>query len=151
MTDWTEFSAGLAEELATLPAGALVVITEADKPAGNCRYTQFRQTDDLLEAQLTGDTYLSPESRPSGPGRQRIIDAGWQQPDSRHTDNWWIELPWPITTALYRQLADMVVTGLRDGFGITDPTTLVYDAWNDRAGNRRLPLPRLGLGWDRVQ
>ncbi|MFE7799422.1 hypothetical protein [Nocardia sp. NPDC057440] len=34
---------------------------------------------------------------------------------------WWIELPWPVNSAVYRQLAAMVVTGLRDAFRITDP------------------------------
>ncbi|MFG1951562.1 hypothetical protein [Micromonospora sp. NPDC048830] len=39
----------------------------------------------------------------------------------------------------------MVVTGFRDGYGITAPTALAYDAWNERLGNRKLDLPLLGL------
>jgi hypothetical protein len=67
--------------------------------------------------------------------------------EHHHQDahNWWVEPPWPMASASYSQLAWMVVTGLRDGFRITDPTTLAYTAWNENAGNRALDRPMLGL------
>ncbi|WP_406265603.1 hypothetical protein OH799_18615 [Nocardia sp. NBC_00881] len=151
MTDWTRFAEGLAEELAMLPDGALVVIKESGKPDNEYRYVQFRQTADLLEAQLTGDTYLDAAARPGHAGQRRLIDAGWQYPDSPHNENWWIELSWPLSTAVDRHLSDMVVIGLRDCFRIPDPDTLIYDAWNQTKGNRRLHMPLLGLNWEHVQ
>ncbi|WP_411157370.1 hypothetical protein [Nocardia terpenica] len=48
-------------------------------------------------------------------------------------------------SSIYRQLAAMVITGLRDGLGVRSPADLVYEAWNDRAGNAPMDLPLLGL------
>lgn len=53
------------------------------------------------------------------------------------------ELPLP-TTADCRRLASMMVTGLRDGFRIADPSHL-YRVWIDRPGVSALDLFALGL------
>jgi hypothetical protein len=82
--------------------------------------------------------------RAGATGRALIADSGWRARDAGHS-NWWAELPWPSSSADYRRLADMVVTGLRDGFGIRAPTALAYTAWNERLENRKLDLPLLGL------
>lgn len=68
----------------------------------------------------------------------------WQEPDFDH-DDYWMEVPWPAASALYQQLATMVVTGFRDGFRMIDPARLAYNAFNQNDGNRDLELPLLGL------
>ncbi|MGV9334943.1 TY-Chap domain-containing protein [Nocardia sp. NPDC003726] len=84
-----------------------------------------------------------------GDSRGQIIEsAGWQRPDTDHCDNWWCELRWPASSDGYHQLAARMVTGLRDAFGIADPATLVYEAWNERGGETELPL--LGLSTRRA-
>ncbi|WP_405164543.1 hypothetical protein OG203_05350 [Nocardia sp. NBC_01499] len=144
MTEWAQFAEALAEQLAQLPIGAIMKII-AVGPTGRFRFVQFAIGDDALVAELTGDAYLDSIGRPTPEGRLRIIDAGWQLPDADHVDNWWIELPWPISSAVRHQLAAMVITGLRDGFDIPDPASLVYDAWNSNDGNKSLILPSLSL------
>lgn len=139
MTDWGPFAEGLAEQLALLPSGAIVKIVAPG------RFAQFAQDDDSLVAHLIGDEHLDPADRPVAERRRRIVDAGWQLPDVDHAGNWWIELPWPVVSSIYRQLAAMVVIGLRDGLGVRSPADLVYEAWNDRAGNAPMDLPLLGL------
>ncbi|MBC6469161.1 TNT domain-containing protein [Actinomadura alba] len=42
-------------------------------------------------------------------------------------------------------MAGMVVTALRDGYGIADPGEFRYRAWNEKKGNDPFDLPRLGL------
>ncbi|WP_062987644.1 TY-Chap domain-containing protein [Nocardia anaemiae] len=145
MTEWAEFTERLAEQLAVLPAGAIVKIVEAGPPSGHQRFAQFAQTDNELLAELVGDEFLEPAARPDETGHRLITESGWQEPDDDHGPYWWIELPWPVNSAIYRQLAAMVVTGLRDAFRISDPGSLTYTAWNKNADERDLHLPLLGL------
>ncbi|MGF6882688.1 hypothetical protein ABIA39_001630 [Nocardia sp. GAS34] len=144
MTDWDEFAAGLAAELTMLPAGALVII-ETTSSAPHSGLAQFAQTEDMLRAELGAAGQLDPAAGLGTPGNQRAITAGWQIPDEYEDPNWWIELPWPLTSASYRELATMVVIGLRDAALVTAPGDLVYQAWNSRDGNRHLELPLLGI------
>lgn len=141
MTEWPEFAAGLAEQLAGLPAGAILTIVEAE----GSRYAQFRQFDDLLYAELVGDGWLAPEKRAGDSGARLLSEAGWQRPDRYHTDNWWIEYPWPLTPQRYRDLVSIVLIGLRRVFEIAEPADLIYNAWNTEEGDRDLVLPGLGL------
>lgn len=143
MTGWGDFAAGLAAELAALRAGSIVKLVESDTGPRR-RYAQFLQLDETLSAELVDDEWLDPALRAGATGRALITAAGWRERDARHS-NWWTELAWPSPTTEYRRLADMVVTGLREGFGIEAPTTLAYAAWNERLGNRELDLPLLGL------
>jgi hypothetical protein len=144
VTGWEDFGVGLAAELMALPAGALVVIAETD---GAGRYVQFVQSDDSLYAELVGDAALAEDSQPRPERRRLITDCGWQNPETSPAggDNWWVELPWPVASAIYRQLASMVVVGLRDALGMTSPMLMTYDAWNGNDGNRPLEMPQLGL------
>ncbi|MEU1985385.1 hypothetical protein [Nocardia sp. NPDC019395] len=141
MTEWPEFSAGLSRHLAGLPAGAILTLVEA----GGSRYAQFRQFDDRLYAELVGDEWLGPGKRAGDSGARLLVEAGWQRPDPDHTDNWWIEYPWPLTPLRYRELVSMVLIGLRDVFAVAEPADLVYNAWNVEDGDRELVLPGLGL------
>ncbi|MGQ4618075.1 TY-Chap domain-containing protein [Nocardia sp. R7R-8] len=143
MTGWEDFAAGLAVELATLRAGSIVKVVESGIGPRR-RYAQFLQLDDALSAELVDDEWLDPPLRAGVAGRPLIAESGWRERDAGHS-NWWTELAWPSPTTEYRRLADMVVTGLRDGFGIDSPTALAYAAWNERLENRELDLPLLGL------
>ncbi|MCC3332978.1 DUF6301 family protein [Nocardia abscessus] len=149
MTSWVEFTDGLTQHLATLSAGMVVIIGEADEPKERRRFVQFRQLDTMIWAELPGDSWLAPDVQVGDSGGQIIESAGWQRPDTDHCDNWWYELRWPASSDSYRQLAARMVTGLRDAFGIADPATLVYEAWNERSGETELPL--LGLSTKTAQ
>ncbi|MFD6397894.1 hypothetical protein [Nocardia sp. NPDC060249] len=144
MTDWEEFARGLANELAAVPDTTVLVIGEA-APSSSRRFAQFRKTSESVLAELPGNAWLDPESRPDDAGWRAITRAGWRQPDQDHCDNWWAEFPWPVDTDAYQRLAAITVTGLRDGFGIDSPLTLVYQGWVERAGNANLHLPGLGI------
>lgn len=148
MTSWAEFADGLTQHLATLSSGTVVIIGEADQPKERRRFVQFRQLDNMIWAELPGDSWLAPEVQVGDSGGQIIESAGWQRPDTDHCDNWWYELGWPARSDGYRQLAERIVTGLRDAFGIADPARLVYEAWNERGGEVELPL--LGLSAKRA-
>ncbi|WP_225725497.1 MULTISPECIES: hypothetical protein [unclassified Nocardia] len=145
MTDWTEFSEGLANRLAGLPAGAVVIIGEAGVPSEQRRFVQFRQLADRTWIELCGDDSFDPELRVARDMHRWIAEAGWRDRDDDHGGNWWFEQVWPATSVDYHRLASMVVTGLRDAYQISTPDRLSYDAWNENAGNRTLELPQLGI------
>ncbi|MET9489969.1 hypothetical protein [Nocardia sp. NPDC006630] len=144
MTTWDEFTDGLAEELATLPAGALVTI-DTDAPDTQAGFAQFAQTQDKLHAELGAYADLDPAAGPDAPGNRLVLGAGWHAPGGDNDINWWFELPWPVRSAIYRELAAMVVVGLRDAFHVLGPDRLVYQAWNSSANNQPLDLPLLGI------
>lgn len=142
MTGWDEFSEGLAEQLASLAAGSVLIIREGRTG----RFAQFVQSDQALKAELVGDHSLDPALRAGEAGSRLITEAGWQPPeDTVYGHNWQTELPWPSASGAYRELARMTVTGLRDGLRIAGPQDLVYEAWDERRGNLDLVLPLLGL------
>ncbi|MCA2210182.1 TY-Chap domain-containing protein [Nocardia rosealba] len=140
---WDDFAKTLARELAGLPAGAIVKIAESreERPS---RFAQFLQTDAELTAELVDDDRLSAELRAGRQGTTVIRELGWQ-PRDRYHENWWTRLTWPAPSTDYQRLADMVVGGLRDGFGLATPDSFTYDAWNERRGNSLIELPQLGL------
>ncbi|NEW36826.1 hypothetical protein GV791_30355 [Nocardia cyriacigeorgica] len=143
MTEWAQLSTGLAAEMTRLGAGSVLRIGEdrTESP----RFAQLRQLDDRIWAELVGDRWLGPEARAGAEGARILSAAGWQPPDADHGDNWWVEWSWPLSSARYRALAAMIVEGLRDAFGIADPSVLTYVAWDESDGNRPLDLPALGL------
>ncbi|MCP2343619.1 TY-Chap domain-containing protein [Actinomadura rupiterrae] len=141
--DWQTFAAELADDLAGLPAGALLVITER---ADGGRFTQFAQDDDGLVAYVSDNTYLAPADQASPEARRTIEAAGWNPPEPRQGhEDWWYRLPWPSSSAAYHRLTDMIVTALRDGYGIPSPEGWHYRAWNDRKGNEPITLHNLTL------
>lgn len=147
---WPKFAGHLAYELEKLPTGSRVIIFEPE-PARIRRFVQFARDEDVLSAQLIGDKYLAEERRPDQTGYRAITDAGWNQPDVDNGHLWWADFDAPVTAEDCRRAAELALTGLRDGYAITSPTELAYDAWTDRAGHPALDLPTLGLNRQPMQ
>ncbi|MFJ5711434.1 TY-Chap domain-containing protein [Streptomyces sp. NPDC093105] len=151
MTGWDGFQERLAEQLASLPAGAVVIVSETGaapptKTAKGSRYAQFRQDPESLYAELSGDRHLEGAARAGDEGGRLLVAAGWRAPDADdRVGNWCAELPWPSPSVAYRRLASMVVTGLHVVFRVPAPSSLAYTAWDAEDGNRPLELPLLGL------
>lgn len=141
MTAWSEFAEGLTETLATLPAGAVVVIAEPGPLSEPVRFAQFCWYDKGIHAELSG----GPLARVSTDKTRIIADAGWRSPGPDDDENWWTRLPWPAPSGDYRRLASMIVTALRDAFGIANPCDLEYRAWNENFGNAPIELYLLGI------
>ena len=112
MTEWPEFVEGLTETLATLPLGALVVISERVPPTKHLRFAQFCWYNAGIHAEIPGGERLTTAR---ADGARVVADAGWQEPlPPWDGENWTTRLPWPASTAEYRGLAQMMVTALRD-------------------------------------
>ncbi|MBO2465247.1 TY-Chap domain-containing protein [Actinomadura violacea] len=144
--DWHGFAGHLAEELARLSAGTLVVIHEAEREIEASRAIQFVQEDARLIAELSHNDYLDPDVWATPAGEEAIRELGWRPPARElGRDNWWDTLDWPATAAQYRELATKAVLGLRDGYRISSEAPFYYHAWNERRGNEPVDLPLLGL------
>jgi hypothetical protein len=141
---WDTFAGGLADELPNLPAGGLLVVSETGE-ASRSRYAQFAQGTAELVGYVVVNSFLEGQARASEQGERVIMQAGWRPPDpGLGHDNWWTALPWPAPAARYADLGRMVVVALRDGYGLTGPERLRYQAWNEQTGED-IDLPRLGL------
>jgi hypothetical protein len=142
---WEALAQGLADVLPDLPDGGLLVVSEA-RDGGGARYAQFAQGAAELVGYVVVNSFLDAPARASEEGERVIAGIGWRAPEPRlGHDNWWTSVPWPATAARYAELGRMVVTALRDGYGVADPDALGYQAWNEQTGED-LELPRLGLG-----
>ncbi|QNS06123.1 TY-Chap domain-containing protein [Streptomyces xanthii] len=141
---WEKFTTGLAEELVDLPDGSVVVIRET-ADSGHNRFVQFVREEERTYAELVGDSYLDPAVRAGEEGARLIRAAGWRDPDADDSSrNWQFELVL-ATTAEYRALAGMAVTGLRDALRLPSPSALTYQIWNEKPGVGSLDLYALGL------
>ncbi|MFJ2665152.1 TY-Chap domain-containing protein [Nocardia fluminea] len=147
MSDWATFTDHLASELDELPTTSRVIIFEPE-PASGRRFVQFARDEHVLSAQLVGSRSLEPERQPDAAGWRAITRAGWHQPDAANAHLWWVDFDAPVTMDDCRRAAAIAVTGLRDGYGITSPDTLVYDAWVERTGT--IDLHTLGLKQQRM-
>ncbi|MGW5106654.1 TY-Chap domain-containing protein [Nocardia sp. NPDC004123] len=143
MTSWDEFARRLAYQFAILPDGAILLI-DTDEPDTQPGFAQFAQFEDMLHAELGAYADLDRNPGLHNPGHQLALRAGWHPPDI-DWDNWWFQVPRAVQPVAGRELAAMVIVGLRDAFHVPSPDRLVYTAWNARAGNRPLDLPLLGI------
>ncbi|WP_278264905.1 hypothetical protein [Nocardia sp. AG03] len=143
MSTWDTFGAALAAQLAMLTPGSVLIVAESR--ARSPRYAQFRRLDHASSAELVCESALDESLRAGEAGLRVIAEAGWQAPEDGLPGNWWIDTPEPASRARHRAVAEMVVTGLRDAFGIPAPEALTYRAWNEATGTRALDLPLLGL------
>ncbi|MFC9993658.1 DUF6301 family protein [Nocardia sp. NPDC127526] len=142
MTGWDEFAERLAEQLTALPDGAIVTIG-GNRPSGAYVQSQVVQLEDGIWGEFLGDALIQGDSIDADP--EVMTDVGWQPPgNADHGKNWWIELPWPVPSAIYRRLATMIVTGFREYHRFPDTSALSYHAWNSIEGNRPIEL-HLGL------
>ncbi|WP_306356147.1 MULTISPECIES: hypothetical protein [unclassified Nocardia] len=141
MTGWAEFTDQLASQLARMPDGVIITLSGAGR---SVRYVQAQvlQLEDRIWAEFQGDAKLD-DAAALNPSL--MSETGWQLPDRDHHGNWWVEVPWPASSSIYRQLASMIVTGFRDHHHVPDATALTYFAWNDETGEPFVELPLLGI------
>nr|WP_157555321.1 hypothetical protein [Nocardia crassostreae] len=130
--------------MATLPENVVVDIDCFRWPTPPVLAQLVRLSDSLWAT--VKDLPRVGASGPLDSDSELMSAVGWQpsgNPD--HGTLWWIELPWPVSDLICRQLATMIVTGLRDFHRISSASTLAYDAWDLDANERTIDLPLLGI------
>ncbi|MGX1810906.1 TY-Chap domain-containing protein [Nocardia sp. NPDC055321] len=150
MISWEEFEDGLAAQLSALPRKAYLIL-ETSAPESQPGLAQFAQSDmsgtQILHAELGAFADLAVDAGPHSPGPRLALAAGWHPPGDEPDDwpNWWYQVPYPLPAPSSRQVAAMVVAGLRDGFHLPSPELLKYTAWDPLNSNRPLTFPLLRI------
>ena len=115
---WRGFAPVLALTLARLPAWSIFVM----EAAGH-RYAQFVMTDSELTCQIVSNKFLA------APYRMRMEDElwlgvnGWAQAPGG--GNWQRTVAWPARMNVYEEVAERIVTVLRDVLRIGEPQDMV--------------------------
>ncbi|WP_433613746.1 TY-Chap domain-containing protein [Dactylosporangium sp. CA-139114] len=141
---WDEFAAALRKELGRMGDGILFVISHREQP---WHYAQFAQYLDETFAEVSGETVQDPavEEAPTPEGTRILESLGWAPPMRREGYRWHRFVPYPPTSAEYREIVDAVVAALRDVNGVPSPDHLTYRAWNGKDDNKPWPVELPGV------
>ncbi|MGV9408588.1 TY-Chap domain-containing protein [Nocardia sp. NPDC003693] len=146
MISWEEFEGGLAAQLSALPRTACLIL-DTGAPESQPGFAQFAQFDmsgtQILHAELGAFADLAVDAGRHSPGPRLALAVGWHPPGD--WPNWWCQVPYPLPAPSSRQVAAMVVAGLRDGFHLPSPELLKYTAWDPLNSNRPLTFPMLRM------
>ena len=120
---WKDFRATLADRV-FCHADDDHILLEVDvlehhqTPTGP--YVQVGWTGDHIFAEVSSNRVLDPKFRIRKEERRLLRALGWRRPDDEHT-NYWMT----VDPAYADQTADILVTVLRDVFGVVHPAFLV--------------------------
>lgn len=128
---WQQFEARLAGYLATMvdPDEADHLLLEVPGPGGEggcAPYAQVAAFDDgrMLRVELSGNHFLAPQHHLDAPALSALRDLGWQGGDEAEPNHFQER---PVTDAA--PIARLVVSALRDDFGLPHPQLLGVRAW----------------------
>ena len=124
--DWPAYTRALAVAIVELTDDEFGILVA---PGGD-DYVQVVQfgcgwSDGLL-AETAGSANRGPGRELSTAQCRRLAAIGFAGPD-QDTGNWSVDLPWPATWSDYHRIASMLVSALRDVYGVHDPTGVTRD------------------------
>jgi hypothetical protein len=121
---WEQFTQSLAARLPRLSDGDTIILFA--KPF----YAQLQQGPDWIQVEAASNNSLPPDRRLSGDQEQRLRDLGWQDPNPPLEANFHVRDGWPLSGRDATRLSAMIVTALRDVFGIEDAGQVEEKAFN---------------------
>ena len=117
---WAELIEELADRLPRLELDDVVIL----KASGN-RYTELFQLKDGLALDAVSNTFLPPDGRLTAEQETEMRTKGWQPPDEPDQPNWWLLFPkWPLHSRDAAWIAELMVSTLRDVYGVADPAEI---------------------------
>ncbi len=121
---WEQLAGGLAAELPRLRDADTVILRHGE------RLVQFQQFPTVLHAEAASNEFLPPDQQMTPDAEQTLRRLGWNEPTPPGYLNWWYETPWPLATAAGKAVARLLVTTLREVYGVASPLELSYQAFN---------------------
>ena len=116
---WKDFRATLADRV-FCHADDDHILLEVDVPERHETptgpYVQVGWTGDDIVAEVSSNRVLDPKFRIRKDERRLLRALGWRRPDDEHP-NYWMT----VDPAYADQTADLLVTALRDVFGVVHP------------------------------
>lgn len=124
-TAWTGFRQRLADRMAELPEGELVLVELAGEPGSGTRpYCQVLASGGTLRVEAVSNTYLAPEHRLDAAQEEALVRLGFERPEAED----WSEGETNFFTMLDQREADltavMVVRAMREVFAVIHPVWL---------------------------
>jgi hypothetical protein len=139
--EWSEFAQRFARELAALPRDTILIVRERDEIR---HYVQAMWEPDRLYAEAVSNNFLEGPLLLKPADEEVLGEAGWRPPAQQVSANWWTELADGLGAGDFDQLADMMVTALRDVQGVRRPSDLVYESFR-RLGTGLIDLVDFGI------
>ena len=121
---WEQFTESLAARLPRLRDGDTIILSSGPF------YAQLQQGPDWIQVEASSNESLPPDHRLSGEQEQRLREQGFQDPSPPLESNFHIQQGWPLSGHAATQLSAMIVTALRDVYGIEDAGHVQEKAFN---------------------
>jgi hypothetical protein len=142
LVEWSEFAVCFARELAGLDRDTILIVREHDESR---HYVQAMRESERLYAEAVSNNFLDGPLALTPADEEVLAEAGWRPPTSDWSPaNWWTELALDAPSGAHTDLADMMVTALRDVQGVRRPADLVYESFH-RDGYGLIELVDFGI------
>lgn len=142
MLEWSEFAVRFARELAGLDRDTILIVRERDESR---HYVQAMRETERLYAEAVSNNFLDGPLALTPADEEVLAEAGWRPPTADWSPaNWWTELALDASPGAHGELADMMVTALRDVQGVRRPADLVYESFH-RDGYGQIGLVDFGI------
>jgi len=125
---WEQLAGDLTAELPRLRDADTVILRHGE------RLVQFQQFPTVLHAEAASNEFLPPDQRLTPDAEQELRTLGWNEPTPPGYFNWWYETPWPLGSTASKEVAQLLVTTLREVYGVPSPLELSYQAFNTDTG-----------------
>ncbi|HZB31953.1 MAG TPA: SseB family protein, partial [Streptosporangiaceae bacterium] len=140
--EWSEFAVRFARELAGLDRDTILIVREHDESR---HYVQAMRESERLYAEAVSNNFLDGPLALTPADEEVLAEAGWRPPTADWSPaNWWTELGLDAPPGACAELADMMVTALRDVQGVRRPADLVYESFH-RDGYGLIELLDFGI------
>lgn len=126
-------SASSRQQLQDQLAARLPQLTEGDVIIlGSGRlYTQLMQRRDGLTLEAVSNSGLPGDQQLDADQENRLREKGWQPPDEPLRLNWWQDVnQWPLHSRDAARIADLMVSTLRDVYGVGEPGDIEESSFN---------------------
>jgi hypothetical protein len=142
LVEWSEFAVRFARELAGLDRDTILIVREHDESR---HYVQAMRESERLYAEAVSNNFLDGPLALTPADEEVLAEAGWRPPTADWSPaNWWTELGLDAPPGACAELADMMVTALRDVQGVRRPADLVYESFH-RDGYGLIELLDFGI------
>ncbi|MDL4773661.1 TY-Chap domain-containing protein [Actinomadura xylanilytica] len=141
--DWEYSLAQLAEVFAGLEDGSELTIS-LHEVKGKRRGVHFTWADGKLSTEIEAGNGSVDEALRSVENERRMVVVGGESSAVKHPGRQRITMIRPASSEEFRAMAEISVSVLRDGFRVSNTSSLYYRAWR-QADGADIDLPDLGI------
>jgi type III secretion system-like peptide-binding chaperone len=119
-SSWEELIEQLAARLPELTIDDVLIL----EASGN-RYAELVQLNGGIALDAVSNAFLPPDGQLTAEQERELQAKGWQPPERPLRQNWWHEVTrWPLHSRDLRAIAELMVSTLRDVYGVAGPAEI---------------------------